>query len=358
MTTAQSWDPRRYAANARFVPELGQPVLELLAPQPGERILDLGCGDGALTEKLSALGCIVTGVDASPEQIAAARARGFDARVVDGERLPFNNEFDAVFSNAALHWMKNADAVIAGVARALKPRGRFVGEMGGAGNIAHIAAALSGGLAKRGLRDELPWYFPTAEEYRAKLERGGFEVTAIALFARPTTLPGDIAAWFETFAGGFWDNWPSLNAGGSWTSCVMSFVRICSSRTVAGSPIMSACAFGQFKGTDRSRARLDVDRGHEPLNEKRRRVLLQAYLVVATCVGKRHLDRVLWCPGDFEVEDDLVTRLSDQLQRISMVKVPSCSPSVTLVTDTFDCAGGLPSNNSVTFADAVGPAGS
>jgi trans-aconitate methyltransferase len=202
MTVGQHWNPQTYATNARFVSELGQPLVELLAPCAGERILDLGCGDGALTEKLAALGCVVTGVDASPEQVEAARARGLDARVMDGERLPFCSEFDAVFSNAALHWMKNADAVIARVARALKSRGRFVGEMGGAGNIAHIVAALSRALATRGLPADLPWYFPTADEYRLRLEQAGFEVTTITLFDRPTPLPGDISGWLETFASG------------------------------------------------------------------------------------------------------------------------------------------------------------
>jgi trans-aconitate methyltransferase len=197
----QRWDPQAYATNARFVAELGEPVVALLAPRPGERILDLGCGDGALTEKLAALGCSVVGVDASPEQIAAARARGLDARVMDGQRLAVAQEFDAVFSNAALHWMKDPDAVIAGVAHALKPGGRFVGEMGGAGNIRGIVLALTAALARRGLAPELPWYFPSAEEYRAKLEAAGFAVEEIALFPRPTPLPGDIAEWLQTFAG-------------------------------------------------------------------------------------------------------------------------------------------------------------
>jgi trans-aconitate methyltransferase len=197
----QRWDPNTYATTARFVAELGEPVVELLAPSPGERILDLGCGDGALTEKLAALGCAVVGVDASPEQIAAARARGLDARVMDGQSLAFEGEFHAVFSNAALHWMKEPDAVIAGVRRALKPGGRFVGEMGGAGNIARIVEALTAALARRGLAPDLPWYFPSAEEYRAELEAGGLQVAEIALFPRPTPLPGDISGWLQTFAG-------------------------------------------------------------------------------------------------------------------------------------------------------------
>ena len=121
-TPAQNWQADRYAQHAHFVPALGQPVLDLLKPQIGERILDLGCGDGVLTEKIAASGASVLGVDASAEMVAAAQNRGLDARVADGARLDFAGEFDAVFSNAALHWMKDdPDAVIAGVARALRP---------------------------------------------------------------------------------------------------------------------------------------------------------------------------------------------------------------------------------------------
>ena len=122
----QRWDPIRFARNARFVTELGLPLVELLNPLPGEHILDLGCGDGALTEYLAALGACVVGVDASPEQIAAARGRGVDARLMDGASLDLPPLFDAVFSNAALHWMRRADAVIEGVWRVLKPGGRFM----------------------------------------------------------------------------------------------------------------------------------------------------------------------------------------------------------------------------------------
>ncbi|MBL8835545.1 MAG: class I SAM-dependent methyltransferase [Alphaproteobacteria bacterium] len=199
---SQTWDPARYARNARFVADLGLPVVEWLAPQPHETILDLGCGDGPLTAQLATMCARVVGVDASPQQIAAARARGLDARVMDGAALTFAGEFDAVFSNAALHWMKRADAVIAGVARALKPGGRFVGEMGGADNVAAIAGALIAALDRRGIdgRAASPWYFPTPAEYRGKLEAAGFVVVRMEHFPRPTRLPGEMAAWLDTFA--------------------------------------------------------------------------------------------------------------------------------------------------------------
>lgn len=201
----QRWDPESYARNARFVSELGMPVIELLAPQPGERILDVGCGDGVLSEKLMAMGCRVVGVDGSAAQVEAARMRGVDARVMDAEYLRFTNEFDAVFSNAALHWMKRADDVIAGVWRALVPGGRFVAECGGAGCVATIAAALLAALARRGINGTAlnPWYFPTVEDYRARLQAAGFQVNYIALIPRPTPLPGDITAWLDTFAQSF-----------------------------------------------------------------------------------------------------------------------------------------------------------
>src|SRR5215475_11488239 len=126
MSTAQTWDPASYARNARFVSDLGSPVLDLLAPKPGERILDLGCGDGVLTKKIADIGCQVVGVDSSAAFIESARALGVVADVVDAVALPYLEEFDAVFSNAVLHWIKQADETIAGVYRSLRPGGRFV----------------------------------------------------------------------------------------------------------------------------------------------------------------------------------------------------------------------------------------
>src|SRR5512146_1581084 len=195
---AQTWKADRYAQHAHFVPALGQPVLDLLEPRTGERILDLGCGDGVLTEKIAAAGAVVVGVEASADMVAAAQARGLDARVVDGARLDFTGEFDAVFSNAALHWMKDdPDAVIAGVARALKPGGRFAGEMGGHGCVAAITVALIAVLERRGVdgKSANPWYFPTVADYRARLERGGFTVEYIELIPRPTPLPTSMAGY-------------------------------------------------------------------------------------------------------------------------------------------------------------------
>ena len=203
--TEQTWDPERYARNARFVSDLGMPVVELLDPKPGERILDLGCGDGALTEKLVALGCEVVGVDGSAAQVEAARARGLDARVVRAERLEFGAEFDAVLSNAVLHWVKDADAAIDGVWRALRPNGRFVGELGGHRCVDKIRTAMHDALRRRGLDPMAydPWYFPTPEDYGARLEARGFAIEHLVLFPRPTPLPGDVTGWLETFGESF-----------------------------------------------------------------------------------------------------------------------------------------------------------
>ncbi|MDI5984112.1 class I SAM-dependent methyltransferase [Halomonas sp. M4R5S39] len=201
----QNWNARGYAQHADFVPALGSAVAELLAPRPGECILDLGCGDGTLTEALAESGATLVGVDGAADMVDAARARGLDARLVDAHHLPFDHEFDAVFSNAALHWMLNHEAVVAGVRRALKPGGRFVAEFGGHGNVAAICTALLAALHTRGIsgKARFPWYFPTTEEYRSCLEAAGFTVETIELLPRPTPLPTGMAGWLATFANPF-----------------------------------------------------------------------------------------------------------------------------------------------------------
>ena len=193
------WTSDTYRTNAAYVPALGAAVFKLLNPRPGERILDLGCGEGSLTEKIVAAGATVVGVDVSREMIAAARARGLDARLIDAEQLPFEREFDAVFSNAALHWVRDHDAMLAGVRRALKPGGRFVAEFGGHGNIAAIQIAIRSVLAQHGWDTNIHRYYATPAEYSARLEQYGFTVEQIELIPRPTPLPTGIRGWLETF---------------------------------------------------------------------------------------------------------------------------------------------------------------
>ena len=201
---AQSWNPAVYAEVGAFVPSLGAGVLEWLAPQRGERILDLGCGDGQLTAKIAASGAKVVGIDASLEMVEGALSKGIDARIGNAEALPFRSEFDAVFSNAALHWVRDQDAMIAGVKRALKPGGRFVAEMGGHGNIAAIRVALIAVLERHGCAG-LEYgvnYYPTPDGYAARLESHGFAVEEMQLIPRPTPLPAGMSAWLTTFRSG------------------------------------------------------------------------------------------------------------------------------------------------------------
>jgi len=204
---ASRWDAADYAKSAAFVPALGAPVFALLDPQPGESILDLGCGDGALTVKMVEAGAKVVGVDASESMVAAARARGIDARVANGEALEFEPEFDAVFSNAALHWMLDGKAVAAGVHRALKPGGRFVGEMGGRGNVATLRAGIRAELVRRGypVPAEDPQWYPAPEEFAAIYSTAGFVDIDAQLIPRPTPLPEGVAAWLRVFRAGFMD---------------------------------------------------------------------------------------------------------------------------------------------------------
>ena len=202
---AQPWSADAYAHDAGFVSALGAPLVDALGPVAGLRVLDLGCGDGTLGAAIAARGATVTGIDASASMIEAARGRGIDARVGDGQALGAifgPDAFDAVFSNAALHWMPDADAVLAGVRTVLRPGGRFVGEAGGHGNVAAVATALLAALAERGLdgRARWPWRFPTDAEWAEALGRHGFAVDECRLVPRPTPLPTGIEGWLATFA--------------------------------------------------------------------------------------------------------------------------------------------------------------
>ena len=184
----QTWNPETYSRNAAFVPQLGSGALEWLAPQAGERILDLGCGDGQLTERIAAAGAEVTGIDASPNMVAAARARGIDAKEGSAESLPFPDQsFDAVFSNAVLHWVRGQDAMMTEVRRVLRPGGRFVAEMGGLGNIAAIRVAFAAVLARLGHASlgERGNYYPTPDAYTRHLTSHGFTVARMILFPAP-----------------------------------------------------------------------------------------------------------------------------------------------------------------------------
>jgi SAM-dependent methyltransferase len=208
----QDWDPQAYARNGSFVHGLADGVLEWLGPKPGERILDLGCGDGQLTTRLAAAGATVIGVDASAPMVEAARARGIDAVVGNAEQLPFADAaFDAVFSNAALHWVRDQDAMLAEVHRVLRPGGRFVAEMGGQGNIAAIRVALMAVLERHGFagREDGVNYYPTPDAYRRRLERQLFQVEQLALIPRPTKLENSgMSAWLQTFRRGVLDGLP------------------------------------------------------------------------------------------------------------------------------------------------------
>jgi trans-aconitate methyltransferase len=197
----QRWSAERYVEHAGFVPAFGASLVDLLAPLPGERVLDLGCGDGALTRTILGRGASVVGVDAAPEFVEAARAAGIDARFGDARSLPFDREFDAVFSNAVLHWVDDHDAALSGIFRSLRQGGRFVAEFGGHGNVGAIMVALAVAFERRHVALRSPWYYPTADEYARRLAAHGFAIESIELYPRLTPLPTGIRGWLDTFAG-------------------------------------------------------------------------------------------------------------------------------------------------------------
>jgi trans-aconitate methyltransferase len=195
--------------------EKGKGVVELLAPNPGERILDLGCGTGHLTAEIASRGAHVLGVDRSSTMLDQARRQFPDIQfaVADARAIGFSAEFDAVFSNAALHWIPQAAEVIAGIAKALKPGGRFVAEFGGKGNTGRLVNAIETTLAKYRIAwsEVNPWYYPSIAEYAALLEQHGIELRAAELFDRPTPLEDaeqGLATWLEMFGASFLNRLP------------------------------------------------------------------------------------------------------------------------------------------------------
>lgn len=211
MTQKQRWNSESYQKDTGFVSAYGEDVLEWLSPKSGEHILDLGCGDGVLTRKLIECGASVVGADASESFVKTAKAAGMDVRLLDGQALPFDAEFDAVFSNAALHWMLEPRKVISSVKRALKPGGRFVGEFGGFGNVAAVSSAMRavGSQMDGDLELAGPWFFPTMDQYSAMLEDQGFQVSDITTFHRPTPLPNGMRSWLKVMRKPFFDQFGS-----------------------------------------------------------------------------------------------------------------------------------------------------
>ena len=205
--STSKWNAADYARVGGFVAQLGGAALDLLDPQPGERILDIGCGEGTLTRKIVDRGATVLGIDNSPEMIAAARGKGIDAVMMGAEDIPFSSEFDAAFSNATLHWVLEKEQAARAIFRALKPRGRFAGEMGGEGNLKTLREALDEELIIRGYVPPLEasnWY-ASPEEFAAVYEAAGFRQVDARLIERPTPIEHGVAAWVTTFRRGWLD---------------------------------------------------------------------------------------------------------------------------------------------------------
>ena len=198
-------DPKLYQAKHHYVTAAGVDLVEILAPQVGERVLDLGCGTGQLSAQIAAAGAEVVGIDLSAEMIEAAREQFPDLSfaVGDAREFSFAEPFDAVFSNAALHWVKPPEKALACIATCLGQSGRFVAELGGARNIATISQSLIDQLATRGFHPQSPWYFPSLGEYARLVEQAGLRVAYASHFSRPTPLEGEsgLRDWLEMFAG-------------------------------------------------------------------------------------------------------------------------------------------------------------
>ncbi len=201
------WNTDLYQQQHHFVSDFGADVLQWLAPQQHERIVDIGCGTGELTAQIHATGAEVMGLDSSADMINTAQVRFPELSFLqqDASRLNFNETFDAVFSNATFHWIENQEALLGGIYNALKPGGRLVAEFGGKGNVATIVKAIEHAATALNLEHQLItnfWFFPSIGHYATLLEAAGFEVKHLWHFDRPTPLVGEegMYLWISQFA--------------------------------------------------------------------------------------------------------------------------------------------------------------
>ncbi|MEM9485976.1 MAG: methyltransferase domain-containing protein [Cyanobacteria bacterium P01_F01_bin.116] len=197
----QTWDTDRYQNQHSFVWQYGAALMDLLNPQPGEHILDLGCGTGELTQALAAKGAIVSGIDAAPAMVAVAQQQypQLSFAIADARNFTVTHPVDGILSNAVLHWVKPPEQAVQAIVNALKPGGKFVAEFGGKGNVRKIVEAVETVRQRPNLN---PWYFPSISEYTQLLESHGLEVAFAALIERPTPLKdGDqgLANWLKMF---------------------------------------------------------------------------------------------------------------------------------------------------------------
>ena len=193
-STKKDWDVERYEASHGYVWNFGRGVIDWLNPQPGEHILDLGCGAGQLTNEIAAKSSVI-GIDSAPSMVAQARINypNLTFQLADATSMTFDTQFDAVFSNAVLHWVRPPGDAARAISKALKPNGRLVCEFGGKGNVASVLAAAKGHTPD--------WFYPSIAEYSAILEAHGLEVREAMLFDRPTKLEGKdgMEDWLKMF---------------------------------------------------------------------------------------------------------------------------------------------------------------
>ncbi|MDQ0229346.1 class I SAM-dependent methyltransferase [Metabacillus malikii] len=205
-----SWNPSLYDAKHSFVSKFGQSIIELLKPSKDERILDIGCGTGDLTNRIATQTAYTLGIDFSERMITQAKQKypNIPFQVCDATNMNFSDEFDAVFSNAALHWIKPPHKALTCIHSSLKTGGRFVAEFGGKGNVQLIIASIEKQLTEHGFADNLhdnPWFFPSLGEYTSMMELYGFRVVFAQHFDRPTPLVNDegMTSWLMMFANCF-----------------------------------------------------------------------------------------------------------------------------------------------------------